>query len=214
MNRVVKRVLLTTSIILAVIAGVYFCWLAALASAFGAFDRTYTPADLGNHYEAHAPALWALTSYVNALVPAHHTVEIEFGDQRTIAIFHVKANGVYANNWNLPWDAPKTDSLLHVLGWTRQTLRTLQEKLAQVDCISIASGEPSTVGYHRSGLGKYSFQFFARPATDSVKRQYSRRCTYIFYKPRVVLAYGGGAVGPQCWPQDLESKPAHSDKQL
>jgi hypothetical protein len=128
-------------------------------------------------------------------------------DQGTIAIFHVKAKGVYVTNWDVPWDAPKTDSLLHVLGWTRQTLRTLQEKLAQVDCISIASGEPSTIGYQRSGLGKYSFQFFARPATDSVKRQYCRSCTYIFYKPRVVLEYGGGAVGPQFWPPDMKSKP-------
>ena len=199
MNRLVKRGLIATGITLAVVAGVYLCWLATLASAFGVFDRTYTQADLIKHYEAHAPALQALTTYINAVVPAHQAVHIEFDGEQTIPIFHVEANGVYSSNWDVKWDSPKADSLLHSLGWTRQTLTTLHEKLAQVGCISIASGEPSTIGYQRSGMGMYSFKLFAYPVTDSVKRQYSRGCTDVFYKPQVVLEYGGGAIGPQCF---------------
>ena len=199
MNRTVKRVLIASSLIVVVVAGVYLYWMMTLASAFGAFDRTYTQADLVQHYEAHAPALWALNTYLNARVPAHHAVEIEFEGDRTIRIFHVEANGLYSSNWDVPADSPKADSLLHALGWTRQTLATLHQKLAQIGCISIASGEPGTIGYQRSGMGKYSFKLFAYPPTDSVKRQYSGSCTDIFYKPRVVLEYGGGAIGPQCF---------------
>jgi len=171
----------------------------ALAHAFGAFDKTYTQVDLIRHYEAKAPELWALKSYVNSIVPAHQSVTIEFDGQRTIPIFHVQVNDVYDSNWDVKWDSHRADTLLQQLGWTRQTLSTLQAKLDRAGCISIASGEPCTIGYQRSGMGKYSYKLFAGPMSDSLQAQYSRSCTYIVYKPQVVLEYGGGAIGPQCF---------------
>lgn len=199
MNKIVKRVVLITGLIVALVVGAYICWMLALAHAFGAFDKTYTQVDLIRHYEAKAPELWALKSYVNSIVPAHQSVTIEFDGQRTIPIFHVQVNDVYDSNWDVKWDSHRADTLLQQLGWTRQTLSTLQAKLDRAGCISIASGEPCTIGYQRSGMGKYSYKLFAGPMSDSLQAQYSRSCTYIVYKPQVVLEYGGGAIGPQCF---------------
>ncbi|UOQ74732.1 hypothetical protein [Hymenobacter cellulosilyticus] len=199
MNVIVKRLLITTGVVVALMVGAYTCWLIVLAHAFGAFDPTYTKADLIRHYEAKAPELWALNAYINSIVPAHQSVDIEFDGQRTIPIFHLKVNGIYDSNWDVKWDSAQADTLLHQLGWTRQTLTTLQAKLDQAGCISIASGEPCTIGYQRSGMGKYSYNLFSGPLSDSLKVQYSSGCTHIVYKPQVVLEYGGGAVGPQCF---------------
>ena len=200
MNKVLKWTLITSGVVIAALAGFYIIMMVALASAFGAFEPTYTQANLIENYEARATQIQALSTYINAITPADKLVNIEFDGRRTISIFHVKANGHYNSNWNVEWNSPKTDTLLQQLGWTRQTLMTLYDKLDEADCISIANGEPSNIGYKRSGMGKFSYNIFSHPISDSLSKQYNRSCTYILYKPGVVLEYGGGAVGPQCFP--------------
>ncbi|WP_019949739.1 hypothetical protein [Hymenobacter aerophilus] len=200
MNKVVKWVLIASGVAVVGVAGFYGVMMVAVAAAFGAFDPTYTQADLIENYEARATQLRALNAYINTITPADKSVNIEFDGQRTLAIFHVRATGYNSSNWDVKWDSPKADSLLQQLGWTRQTLTTLYDKLDEADCISIASGEPSNIGYKRSGMGKFSYNIFAQPMSDSLSRQYSSSCTYIIYKPGVVLEYGGGAIGPQCFP--------------
>jgi len=202
MHRIVKTVSITIGLIITLAVGALLYWLIAL----GAFAPTYSQTDLIRHYEAEALELWALKAYLNSIVPAHHSVVIEFEGQRTIPIFHVQVNEAYDSNWDVPWDSPQADTLLQQLGWTRQTLTTLQAKLDQASCISIASGEACTIGYQRSGMGMYSYILFSTPLSDSVQAQYSRSCSYIVYKPQVVLEYGGGAIGPQCF----EEKRIHS----
>jgi hypothetical protein len=49
-------------------------------------------------------------------------------------------------------------------------------------------------------MGKYYYNIFDRPIPDSLKAEYNDSCTYILYNDKVVLEYGGGAVGPQCFP--------------
>ena len=52
----------------------------------------------------------------------------------------------------------------------------------------------------RSGMGKYSLKLFDIDLTNDQIKQYNDGCTYIFYKKNIVLEYGGGAVGSQCFP--------------
>jgi hypothetical protein len=95
----------------------------------------------------------------------------------------------------------KVDSLLWKLNWTDQTLKTLKEKLDAANCISVESGEPCKIGFQRSGMGKYYYNLFEKPIPDSEKRRYNDSCTYILYNDNVVLEYGGGAIGLQCFPK-------------
>jgi hypothetical protein len=42
-------------------------------------------------------------------------------------------------------------------------------------------------------------KFFDDPIADSLKIKYNDGCTYILVDNRLVLEYGGGAIGPQCF---------------
>jgi hypothetical protein len=45
----------------------------------------------------------------------------------------------------------------------------------------------------------YFYELFGKPIPDSLKDTYNNGCTYIIYNPTVVLEYGGGVLGPQCF---------------
>ena len=77
--------------------------------------------------------------------------------------------------------------------------KTLKTKLKAANCISVASGEPITINFKSHGIGMYSYKIFDKPLTDSLINQYNDGCQYIFYKDNVVLEYGGGVFGQQCF---------------
>ena len=91
------------------------------------------------------------------------------------------------------------DSILSKIGWNRTTLITLKEKLDDANCIQIESGEPTKIGFKRSGMGMYSFNVFDKPITDSVRNLFGDTCNYIIVSDKLILEYGGGAIGPQCF---------------
>jgi hypothetical protein len=49
-------------------------------------------------------------------------------------------------------------------------------------------------------MGKYFYELFDDDLTQEQIKQYNDSCTHIFYKKNIVLEYGGGAVGSQCFP--------------
>ncbi len=85
-----------------------------------------------------------------------------------------------------------------LLGWDANTFKKIKQLLDNANCISIQNGEPVNIGFQRVGFGKYFYNIFERRIAD--KYQYNDSCKYIFYNDSVVLEYGGGAVGPQCFP--------------
>src|SRR6185436_642280 len=108
----------------------------------------------------------------------------------------------YDTNWSLSVNSEKTAQLLNKLGWTTETLKMLKRKLDQANCISINSEEPVTIGYQRSGMGKYFYKLYDQPLSESKKKEYNDGCQYIYFQDNVVLEYGGGAIGPQCFPEE------------
>jgi hypothetical protein len=93
----------------------------------------------------------------------------------------------------------RMDSIIKPMGWTRETLKKLKDKLDDANCIQIESGEPTKIGFQRSGMGMYSFNVFDKPIQDSQKANYNDSCTYIMVNDKLVLEYGGGAIGSQCF---------------
>ena len=162
--------------------------------------KFYSTKDLVDNYNAKTEEINELKRYVNTVISANKSVDIEFDGNKRLRIFHVFDNGVNDSNWDLNISSSKVDALLEKLGWTRQTLKTLKEKLNAANCISIKNGEPCNIGFQRSGMGKYYYNIFDKPVPDSLKSSYNDSCTYILYGDKVVLEYGGGAIGPQCFP--------------
>ena len=90
--------------------------------------------------------------------------------------------------------------MIKPLGWTNATLTTIKKLLADANCVSIENGDITTVGFARSGMGKYSFKLFDKDLSSEQIKEYNDGCMYIFHKKNIVLEYGGGAVGSQCFP--------------
>lgn len=170
-----------------------------------AFDRMfagpyYNKQDLINNYDKRKAEIAEVKSFIKSKVPADTYICIEF-ENCELGIFHIEKNGKYSQNWDLNIDSKKTDSLLTVIGWTKNDLRSLEDKLDEANCISVTSGNPTIIGWQRSGMGKFSYDIFDQNLADSLINQYNDGCTYIYYKDNVVLEYGGGAIGPQCFPK-------------
>jgi hypothetical protein len=174
------------------------------------WTHTYTKKDLIANYQAKKNAILAVKDYFVSIVPPHKSVEIEFTDSHTLSRLNVSsldsATGatIYPIflQWDLSTSSPQVDSVLAVLHWTQATLQQLKHKLDLAFCISIGSGDPCRVGFQRSGMGMYFYELFSKPIPDSLKGTYNNGCTYIIYNPTVVLEYGGGAIGPQCFPKE------------
>ncbi|RYD51797.1 MAG: hypothetical protein EOP52_06330 [Sphingobacteriales bacterium] len=176
-------------------------------SAFGGFDPNYSVSELKANFEKNETAIYELKQYFNQIVPRNKLVEIEFdGDCTlsrlglgTLSLATGKPNQDLRLYSNLGIDSKAADSVLENLGWTDETLRDLKAKLDAAGCIGVVSGEPTKINFHRSGLGMYSFDVFNEHIPDSQQRCYNDSCTYIMVNDKLVLEYGGGVAGEQCF---------------
>lgn len=170
----------------------------------GAFDSDYTVTELKESFNEKKSEIYELKRYFRGIVPKDKLVYIEFDDDNTLSRFGIATAGDngYENNvmeWNIETDTEHMESIIRPLGWTRETLSVLKQKLDAADCIGITSGEPAQIAFKRSGMGMYSFNVFDKPIPDSLKTKYNDSCTYIYANNRLVLEYGGGAIGAQCF---------------
>jgi hypothetical protein len=160
--------------------------------------------------DSNSTAIRELNTAYAQLVPANYIVSIEYnpaepllqmGETIDIAIRDTTKDwSNVQQDWGLPYNARKLSRLIKPLGWTTATLQKIKKLLGAAHCISIENGDITTVGFARSGLGKYSFKIFKENLTAQEIAEYNNQCTYIYYKNNIVLEYGGGAAGPQCFP--------------
>ena len=196
MNKTVKWILIIVGIIITLILG----FKIFIHIVFGGiFDEYYSKNDLIENYENRHQEIDKLVEYFNFIVPDSVVVDIEFDNNKELGIFHIKRNGKHKSNWNLKINSTQVDSMLLTLNWTTDTLHQLKLRLDNANCISIKNGNPTTVGFQRSGMGMYFYKIFDQSLSDSLINKYNDGCTYSFYKDNVVLEYGGGAIGPQCF---------------
>ena len=149
------------------------------------------------------------TSYLK-LVPKDYLVSIEFNPADKIASTKESIDlGIehkynkqtdYKKEWNLEYNSKVLAEMIKPLGWTIETLTKIKKLLADANCVSIENGDITTIGFARSGMGKYFFKLFDSDLNSDQIKQYNDSCTYIYYKKNIVLEYGGGAVGSQCFP--------------
>lgn len=183
--------------------------------------------DLIENYEAKRNEIAELREEYSKLVPKNHIVEVEFEpeskiltvpEQITIKIYELNDIGnkdldkepvkrsterkIISQNWNLKPDSKELEEVLKSIDWTSQTLAKIKMLLQKANCISIENGETTTIGFARSGLGKYSYKIFEKELDLKQKEEFNDGCSYIYYKDNIVLEYGGGAVGSQCFEKD------------
>lgn len=199
MKVILKVILIPLGIFGALLVG----FLIFLHFAFdGIFTgQSYNKADLISNYEKRKTEIIDVRDYYRSILPENKSVYIEFGKRKDLKIFHLRNDNISESNWNLEMGTPKVDSLLNELNWTENELKKLKEKLKAANCISIAGTEPVVIGWQRSGMGLFSYDIFKNNLNEDQIKDYNDGCTYIYYKENVVLEYGGGAIGMQCFPE-------------
>ncbi|HMP94268.1 MAG TPA: hypothetical protein PKD90_15410 [Phnomibacter sp.] len=163
-------------------------------------NRYVTLEDVKRNYDSHHTQLAELRGWIDAKMPTSKAIDIEFASKDELFIFHVTDHENRSNNWNVSMHSKLADSLLQLLHWNKQDLPLLKQKLEAANCISIQSGQPAVVGFQRSGFGKYYYLLFNRPLNGQERLRYNDSCSYLLHNDTVVLEYGGGAVGAQCFP--------------
>ncbi|CAM1346774.1 hypothetical protein [Tenacibaculum insulae] len=103
---------------------------------------------------------------------------------------------------NLPYNSEVLLEQIKFLGWNTNTIMEIKNLLEKANCISIENGEISTVGFARSGMGKYSYKFFKNNLNKEEQSEYNDGCLYIYHERNIVLEFGGGAVGQQCFEKE------------
>ena len=93
------------------------------------------------------------------------------------------------------------------LNWQEAKIKGIKSKLDEANCISVSkSGKVYTIGFQRSGMGKYHYKIFENWSIDEIKKKFNDGCLYKYYKENVVLEYGGGAIGMQCFEDFYKDK--------
>lgn len=155
----------------------------------------------------------ALKIFFKKIVPIDYSIYIEFKPPEKVLkldesidfwVFRydkkTKNTEMIFQEWNIELKSPKLDSLLKLTPLKRKDLQDLKYYLNKANCISVNNRDKFEIGYARSGMGKYSYLIFDEPLRKDEQTKYNNGCEYIFYKENIVLEYGGGAVGPQCFP--------------
>jgi hypothetical protein len=149
------------------------------------------------------------TTY-SKLVPPGFTVSIEFHpldklwnitESIDICITRLHDNQTEVQqDWNLGYNSDKLTQMIKTIHWNMETLNIIKKLLADAHCVSIENGEMATIGFARSGMGKYFYKIFYRDMTPEHIRHFNDGRNYIFYKKNIVLEYDGGAAGPHGFP--------------
>ena len=201
-----------------------FCLpLLVSCNPFGGDMPTSSEKELKDNYDKKRKEIAALKTYYNSITPKDFEVHIEFSSDNSIdfKVFYVTTpkfpRKALFEQWDInPYNFKPAVSaqdntefaaetkLLDVvkkrLGWTDETFKTIKKYLDNANCISVTNGNPTNIGFRRSGMGMYFYNLFDRPLSDSLKKVYNDSCTYRLYNDTLALEYGGGAIGPQCFP--------------
>ena len=173
--------------------------------------------ELINNYTAREPEINRLKVQFKELIPTGLNVEFEIDpphkyfdipERISLKIFRTgdKENSrdrmiFHSDSYNDIPDSLETG--YKILGWDESILTNIRQLLSDANCISISTGnERATIGYSYSGLGKYAYKLFDQILSEEQQQKYNDGCLYIYYKDHVVLEYGGGAIGRQCFEED------------
>lgn len=202
-----KKILIAIGILIGIGIAIFIGWWITIMAAFGLFAKDYSVSELKENFYNKQSEIYELRNYYNSIVPKDRFVEIEFDDKNTLGRFGImtvdsitgRSGKSLFLDWDLKTDSEKVDSLLKTINWTKKTLKEIKSRLDNANCIEIESGEPTKIGFKRSGMGMYFFNVFKNPIPDSLIINYNDSCTYIYVNKNLVLEYGGGAIGPQCF---------------
>lgn len=195
MNKVIKYLLVVTLITGLVIAIFYIIGLMAFS---GAFDKKYSREELTKAFLKHDKEFSDVTHFFKDNIPVNFSYSVSFGissgDKVSLRLYpHVidpanKIPGAYA----VTVESPEMDSLIKVLGWSKETVMSLRDRLSRTNCDWIRTvGDVDRVEMYpdQSGWGSFTYIIWPSPITDSLAQQYGRPIAEHGFGQFVTLSY-------------------------
>ena len=195
---------------------IYLIWGCVIIILVGAyfispakFGNKCNPEIMAEHYDNNVSGLRDLIDYTNQSLDKGAEMRLEF-EHSGISIFHVKRNdSIWSCNWDVSSDE-KIDSLMQVVGLSHEELKNIRRKLKEIGCISIETAtthsDYADIGFRRVGLGMYSYRIYNRPVNAEERKEYLEDPMFIPYTDKVLFIYGGGAIGPQSFREDIKEE--------
>ena len=195
------------------------------------FGKHYDTQDLIENYADRSNQIIEVKEYIKKITPENFGVYVEFESSSEIDMKVWEKSDTakdgrifWFQEWHInPYNYEQkerseydrkyggiTNSLSEVTGklnWQDDEFRELKSKLDKANCISIdKSGNIYTIGFQRSGMGKYHYKLFEDWSIDEIREKFNDGCMYKYFKENVVLEYGGGAIGMQCFEDFYKDK--------
>lgn len=128
------------------IGAFYLVFVIALVGMWGGF--THPKDEMIKDFESNAGEFYDIQNKVNRLDPEHKISELKFDIYPESKTFYISINGRDATRGyrDLQSWVP-SDSLLKATPWQKDNFMALQEKLNQVNCDYIKTGEPFVIGH-------------------------------------------------------------------
>lgn len=176
---------------------------------FGRPNHICNPDIMAEHYEKYANDMDELVAYVDNALEDSAYITLEFENDQP-SIFHIKAqnDSLVTSNWNE--DAVmKQDSLMQVVGLTKEEFEHIRERLDDMGCIGICMAQGrnwAEIWFRRVGMGKYSYRLSYVPMSQDEKQYLLDNGEYIPYSDKVTFVYGGGVFGPQSFSKEQKDE--------
>ena len=176
---------------------------------FGRPNHICNPDIMAEHYEKYANDMDELVAYVDNALEDSAYITLEFENDQP-SIFHIKAqnDSLVTSNWNE--DAMmKQDSLMQVVGLTKEEFEHIRECLDDMGCIGIRMAQGrnwAEIWFRRVGMGKYSYRLSYVPMSQEEKQYLLDDGEYIPYSDKVTFVYGGGVFGPQSFSKEQKDE--------
>ena len=188
-----KAILILVTIGIVILIGIFIFFGIAL----GTFDKDYSLNDLKDNFNLKQKEIYEAKKYFYEILPPQTNVAIEFESNNELFYFNIEKYNVYYQITDKNINSKQIDSLLNILGWTRNNLTELKTRLDKANCISFDKRDEFKIGFQRSGMGKYCFRLLDKPMNDSIRSTINQECVYI-YNDSVIFDYGGGALDSDC----------------
>ena len=148
-----------------------------------------SPDELSNHYQSHINEIWDLVNYTNDALNKYCGIQLIIKDS-TVSELYV---------YDFIWMGTKNpvqkdfDNLLHLIGFTNETIDTIVEKLNAAGCLSIEMMKDSgyiKVLYKADKKCGYYYRLFRKELSeDDIKEVINSSTICIPYTNKVMFEY-------------------------
>lgn len=181
MAKPVKIIAITTVVLLLLVGGY---WGFALMAFSGTFDTTPTMARMEEEFNHHPNKYKALADYFSASLPKGQPLRVTFGlgqgwfDGPTLTVANAYGPSNLRGGLDTDIDSDSTRALLAQLGWTTQTVATLEQMLQDIGCNVVTINldieyAPVEVYSYQRGWCFRSYLVFAQPVNSVLAKRYS-----------------------------------------